>query len=257
MDEPSFHDIHPDLLNPRHPIPILLAGCGGTGSQVLTGLARIDHALKAMSDFPGFHLVAVDPDTVSESNVGRQLFSPADVGRNKASALVERVNRFFGLGWDALPMTVERLAAEGHITPVKQPKILITCVDTGAARKRIAPLVGGALYWLDLGNSATTAQAVLGTPQKIAQASREAVAKLPTILDLYPDLERYDDADQTPSCSMRQALLRQDLFVNQFAATAGLDLIWKMFRAPRLTIHGCFLDTGTLSSRPLFISGKK
>ena len=76
-----MHTIHPSLL--RGQVSVALVGCGGVGSQVLTGLARLHKALVSLGHPGGLHVTAFDPDTVSESNVGRQLFSPADVGINK------------------------------------------------------------------------------------------------------------------------------------------------------------------------------
>ena len=88
------------LLSPYHPITVLVAGAGGTGSQVITSLARMSVALQALGH-PGLHLTAFDPDTVTEANIGRQLFSETELGLNKATALVTRVNRFFGYAWEA------------------------------------------------------------------------------------------------------------------------------------------------------------
>ena len=64
---------------------------GGTGSQVATNLARMDMALRALGH-PGLHVTVFDPDTVSEANIGRQLFSESEIGLNKAVALVTRIN---------------------------------------------------------------------------------------------------------------------------------------------------------------------
>ena len=36
------------LLSPYHPITVLVAGAGGTGSQVITSLARMSVALQAL-----------------------------------------------------------------------------------------------------------------------------------------------------------------------------------------------------------------
>lgn len=36
------------LLNPQHPVTVNLIGGGGTGSQVLTNLARLDVTLRAL-----------------------------------------------------------------------------------------------------------------------------------------------------------------------------------------------------------------
>ena len=88
------------LLSPHHPVSVHVIGAGGTGSQVATNLARMDMALRALGH-PGLHVTVFDPDTVSEANIGRQLFSESEIGLNKAVALVTRINRFFGSTWVA------------------------------------------------------------------------------------------------------------------------------------------------------------
>ncbi len=94
------HFTHGYLLDPRHPVTINLIGAGGTGSQMLTALARTDSALMNLGH-PGFRVRVYDPDTVSANNVGRQMFFPSDVGQGKASCLVSRVNAGFGTDWEA------------------------------------------------------------------------------------------------------------------------------------------------------------
>ena len=90
------------LLNPRHPVTVFVIGAGGTGSQVITNLARMSMALQALGH-PGLHVTVFDPDTVSQANIGRQLFSETELGLNKAVSLVTRINRFFGYAWTAEP----------------------------------------------------------------------------------------------------------------------------------------------------------
>ena len=65
------------LLNPHHPVTVFVIGAGGTGSQVATNLARMSIALQALGH-PGLHLTVFDPDTVTEANIGRQLFSESE-----------------------------------------------------------------------------------------------------------------------------------------------------------------------------------
>lgn len=43
------------LLKPYHPVTIHVAGAGGTGSQVITNLARMNVALQALGH-PGLHV---------------------------------------------------------------------------------------------------------------------------------------------------------------------------------------------------------
>jgi molybdopterin/thiamine biosynthesis adenylyltransferase len=65
------------LLNPQHEITVALIGAGGTGSQVLTCLGRMNTALKALSH-PGLFITMYDPDMVTPANMGRQLFTEQD-----------------------------------------------------------------------------------------------------------------------------------------------------------------------------------
>ena len=95
------------LLKPYHPVTVFIIGAGGTGSQVITNLARMDTALQA-SGHPGLHVTLFDPDTVTQANIGRQLFSETELGMNKATAAVTRVNRFFGTAWMAKAAVILR-----------------------------------------------------------------------------------------------------------------------------------------------------
>lgn len=106
------------LLNPYHPVTIFVIGAGGTGSQVATGLARISVALQALGH-PGLHVTVFDPDTVTEANIGRQLFSGSELGLNKAAALVTRINRFFRLlvGGKRAALSAESLRRPGRARP--------------------------------------------------------------------------------------------------------------------------------------------
>ena len=57
------------LLKPYHPVTIHVAGAGGTGSQVITNLARMNVALQALGH-PGLHVTVFDPDIITEANIG-------------------------------------------------------------------------------------------------------------------------------------------------------------------------------------------
>ena len=56
--------------------------------------------------------------------MGRQLFTERDMGLNKASCLVTRINRFFGTDWDAVSSAYNGQPAN----------IIITCTDNIASR---------------------------------------------------------------------------------------------------------------------------
>ena len=238
------------LLNPTHPVSILLCGVGGTGSQVLTGLARIDYALRKLGH-PGFNVTAYDGDQVSEANIGRQLFSESDIGQNKATILIGRINRFFGQRWLAQP---KHLSTD--MDAQERTNFLITCVDTVKARrdcvaafkklqKNSHPYTQQ-YYWLDYGNTKNTGQIVLGTFEETKQPKGRkytTVGKLPTLLEMYPDLED-DEATlrEEPSCSVMEALSRQDLMINTILANLGTDMLFRMFREGGLQHQGIFYN---------------
>lgn len=107
-------------------------GAGGTGSQVATNLARMDMALRALGH-PGLHVTVFDPDTVSEANIGRQLFSASEIGLNKAVVLVTRINRFFGDTWTAESRRYPVRKA-GKDNKGRWANIIITCTDNIRSR---------------------------------------------------------------------------------------------------------------------------
>ena len=70
-----------------------LIGAGGTGSQVLTALARMNHALTELNH-AGLSVRLWDDDVITEANLGRQLFAESELGLYKSVALINRINRF-------------------------------------------------------------------------------------------------------------------------------------------------------------------
>ena len=115
------HFVHSYILNPAHPLTVALIGVGGTGSQVLTSLGRMNYALKELGH-PGLHVKSYDADIVTAANCGRQLFSPIEVGRNKAEVLTTKLNMFFGTAWESIPEMYDERS--------EQTNIVISCVDT-------------------------------------------------------------------------------------------------------------------------------
>jgi PRTRC genetic system ThiF family protein len=249
------HYVDEYLLSGIHPITVNLCGVGGNGTYMLSNLAKISHSLNNLGH-PGLFVTSFDPDTVTESNVGRQLFSPSEIGINKAIAMTERINRFFGLQWNAVPTTFSINERES------QANILITCTDSISSRKAIRDMhqVPGKFidqryipkYWLDIGNKKNIGQVVLGTMSKIKQPNKGCVSTLPTILDIIRPDQQFEQ-DDTPSCSTAEALRKQDLFINSTLVQLASNLIWKLFTDTQISYHGCYVNLANCNVKPINI----
>ena len=190
-------------------------------------------------------MTVYDDDTVSESNLVRSHFFPADVGTNKAVTLVNRANLSYGLDWEAVPEKVSRLG---------RGDLLLVCVDTRAARAAIADGLKHSYqafdYVADCGNLARIGQVVLGQPG--SYHIRGGQVRLPTAYDLFPDLtDTTLPEDDTPSCGTVEALERQDLFINDSVALTLCNLLWRMYRDGCLSYHGAYINLTKWQCDPL------
>lgn len=246
------HLIDAHLLDKR--VGVHLVGVGGNGAQMATCLARLDIAMKALGHPYGLHVTAFDGDRVSEANVGRQLYSPADVGRFKAVVTLHRLNQFYGLDWSARPCRYED--AEYNSLLGSRADLIVSCVDSRAARRAIHTRLfdghGSTCYWLDLGNAEATAQVVLGEAPRRWKAC--SVPRLPCVTELFPELldESVSD-DNTASCSVRMSLATQGLFINDVAVRYAAQLLYELFSKGRLTQHGVLVNLDSKRSGPIDI----
>lgn len=258
------HYIDNYLINPQHPVTVNLIGAGGTGSQVLTGLARLNVTLRALGH-PGLFVTLYDPDIVTEANIGRQLFGYSDMGLNKAQCLITRINNFFGNDWKAVPDIFPAMLK--NACRDNMANITITCTDNIKSRLDLWNILKAIripdyrdyatpLYWMDFGNTQTSGQVVLGTvPKKIKQPASqlyETVGSLKVITRLVK-YARVKEEDSGPSCSLAEALEKQDLFINSTLAQLGCDILWKMFRNGMIEHHGVFLNLGTMKVNPITV----
>ncbi|NEX60112.1 PRTRC system ThiF family protein [Noviherbaspirillum galbum] len=242
------HFIHSDLL--RREVKIDVIGAGGTGSQVINGLARLHLALLSLGHPGGLDVTLWDDDVVSQSNVGRQAFFPVDVGSHKAPTLINRLNVAFGLGWES---RVERVASRTSL----RSDIVIGCVDNRRARRAILDAASDgfhAKYWLDCGNRMSDGQVILG--EVPSRMDRDDTPRLPHAGDLFPELvdPSLDAADDAPSCSLAEALEKQSLFINTAMAMQACQLLFELFRHGRITHHGLFMNLKTGRTSPLPVS---
>ncbi len=247
------HILPADLLRDR-PVRVLVVGAGGSGSAIVLGLPYLDQAMRAWGHPWGLEVAMMDADTVSEINCVRQPFSVSDIGQNKATVLINRINLFWGTNWSAQPNHFH--AQSFDRSQDKCPDLLIGCVDTRAARKAIEDSFSRALratcYWLDLGNNAASGQYVLGQP--LNARNRRKSERLRTMSELYPEIVDTEMGEDTlPNCSAVEALDRQEPFINQTLAASALAMLAQLFRYGKLIHHGAFFNakTGQMSALPV------
>jgi PRTRC genetic system ThiF family protein len=241
----------------RHALPtcmvqgawdVVVVGAGGTGSAVLPSLARLHHAMLELGHPGGINCTVFDDDTVSPTNVGRQGFYPNDVGEYKASLIVNRLNMLMGTNWRA---ETSRFTANVNCRDIN---LIIGCVDTRAARQTIVKTaaMNGNGYYLDCGNDTDKGQIVLGQLMD-SVAAKKCLDRLPHVGDLFPDLidPSLDAKDETPSCSMADALRKQSLVINQAIAVQAFNMLWTMFRTGHVPFSGVFVNLATGRTNPI------
>jgi PRTRC genetic system ThiF family protein len=258
-----------ELLQPYNPVTVNLIGAGGTGSQMLTALARTSQALTALGH-PGLFVRVFDDDKVERANLARQLFTTAELKQYKSAALISRINRFFGTNWKAVTRKFDRHTV-GEQPELAQASLTLSCVDTVAARFGIAEILKTTalqktnlnqrdrpLYLMDFGNSRDSGQVILSTIGEVEQpASKKfsTVACLPDVTEEFGDLLRSSEqTDHTPSCSLADALRKQDLFVNTALTGLGASLLWQFFREGMLFNRGFFMNLHDLRVQPLSVA---
>lgn len=243
---------HSPLVNWRNrSIVITIAGCGGTGAQIATGMPYLHQALLASGHPYGLRVFLVDGDRITETNCVRQPFSRSEVGLYKAVVLINRLNLFWGLDWEAVPHFVHC----GQDVP--DSDFLISCVDTRAARAAIARVVSlksrRFAYWLDAGNLADRGQFVLGQP--LRKDRKDRAKRLPCVHELFPSIVHApaDKRDRLPACSAAEAISLQEPYLNSTIANHVLALLARLFRHGRIAYHGGFVNLATGCVTPLAV----
>ncbi|WP_413998078.1 PRTRC system ThiF family protein [Flavobacterium sp. W1B] len=251
------------LINPTNPLTVNLIGAGGTGSRMLTELARMNHSLISLGH-TGLQLNLYDDDMVTTANQGRQLFADTEVGLFKVVALINRTNRFFGTNWKAVTQqfnssNLKSLPNQG------KANIYISCVDSVIARFDIATSLQSvenhksyernkALYWMDFGNTKNSGQLLLSTIGEIKQPTSKlyrTVSNLPFVTEEFKELLQAKNDNNEPSCSLAEALGKQDLFINSTLASIGASLLWRLFREGMTPHRGFFLNLTDFRSQPI------
>ena len=95
-------------------------------------------------------------------------------------------------------------------------------------------------------------QVVIGTAgHSIEQPNKKfCVPILKSVTDLFK-LEEVNEKESGPSCSLAEALSKQDLFINSTLAQFGCAMLWKMFTKGVIDVHGIYLNVNTMRTTPI------
>lgn len=264
-EKTKIHFTDSYLLNPTNPIAVNLIGAGGTGSKVLTALTEMNHSLTELGH-AGLSVRLWDDDNITDANLGRQRFAQSETGLYKSVALINRINRWEGTNWKAETIKFEKDSL-GRLPEHSQATIYLTCVDNVRARFGVAEILNELSkrknhrdepkYWMDFGNSRHTGQVLLSTIGEIMQPTSEkyeTVASLPFVTEEYGELlMQSEHSDDTPSCSLAEALEKQELFINPALAQMGCSLLWSLFRNGMTATRGLFLNLADFRQQPISV----
>jgi PRTRC genetic system ThiF family protein len=218
---------------------------------MLVKLLNLHRAMIALGHPHGLDVLVVDPDVVSPANIGRQNFYPGDVGSFKADVLVSRAN--MALENTVWKSSIDKLTTN---TSLHGFDIVIGAVDNRAARlailRGLEGTMSGVRYWLDMGNRKSDGQVILGEVTSRRKKLDEQL-RLPHAAELYPEIiePKLEQQDDTPSCSLAEALKKQALLINPVLADFAANILWQLFTKGSIESHGVFVNLESMMVVPL------
>lgn len=200
------------------PSKIYVIGAGGGASYLLPYL------IKTTQLQPEFFVV--DADILEERNLDRQMFRPADLGRYKAEALVDKVlenepnaniraiNRWFNSGFE-----------------VEEDSLIISCVDNHPARKAILEVADRMCCDVIMGGNEYTDVEALFYTSEWRGTSKDPRVRFPELLT-----DTADDPTRPEGCQGEATVKNPQLALANFGAAYLIGrLLWFWYqKAPSL-----------------------
>lgn len=236
---------------------VTIVGLGGTGSQIARSAARILYDMKARRMHVP-QLVLIDGDTVEMKNVGRQLYTAADVGQPKAHVLMRRFNCALGLNTVGI---AEPLNAEKHFER-HSGGIVIGAVDNHLARQELSRVQNA--VWIDTGNHYAAGQVCIGN-----QGDREFMIRhldgrdgkypyLPNAALVFPQLLEPEPPAPQPvpplSCAELVEEGSQHLLINDWVATVAAQYLYKLLHRQPISSFLSYLSSDGIGVRSIPIT---
>lgn len=247
------HVIDPYIMDPRHKLTVSVFGVGGTGSFLISKLARLNVALQTIHHYPGIHVTAYDDDIIEEHNYVRSTFSPADASLFKSSTLMSRINRYYGLKWKGYDRRFLK-------NTDKSTNIVFLCVDSLKSRKEIMrdmPRTGydwtKHLYTFDIGNELNYGQIIItDTENTNLNNSSNKSLRIPHYSWL---LFKMKDETNKPNCSMKESLSAQSLYINEFMALVTAETFKDFILSPKIDYNSIFINLESMIIKKGMING--
>lgn len=253
-------------------IRLIMVGLGGTGSFLARHVACIVSLLHGAGK--NVSLILIDPDSVEASNIPRQNFCAAEIGRYKVEALAERYSRAFGIEIACLPISFvpDVVRMEWNTLTV-----LIGAVDNAAARVALESVLATneirsspdriavpQIWWLDLGNGLDYGQILFGSTTQMkplaATFTLSALPRcsmLPSPLLQEPMLRQprpEEQIDHRLSCAELLAANVQAMTINPVMAVEGADYLYRFLMTGTLKKFATYLDLPAGTKRSSYIT---
>ena len=252
-----------------HPTRIVLVGVGGTGGHLARLLARLFVHLRSLHlSVP--QLCLIDPDRIEAKNIGRQAFSPSEIGLFKAEVVARRWSHAFGLEVEWIN---ESFDPTRHLLQDAHRVIVIDAVDRASARQALAQACQQRPHLLiSCGNHRDAGQVSIGkcgtltdwhryTAHLAQRASKlgtsDLLTTLPNAYLLFPDLLQPEGASPEPEASCADLLLRheQDLFINESIALVAARYVQQVLLRQPIHSFLTFVQlSGMTSIKPIPIT---
>jgi PRTRC genetic system ThiF family protein len=226
--------VPPYLVNGVHRITVNVVGAGGTGSLILTKLARLHNALLHL-DHPGLYVKLIDYDLVEAHNVGRQMFTKSDIGTYKSDTLISKVNASFGFDWESSHYKYHQKDSDCNIMymAVDNVDARINMFTDFYTKSNNNTDTKKRFFLIDCGNKKDSGQVILS----------DQAGKLKNISDFAPNWKEQDtEEEQGVSCSYIESLNKQDLFVNDWVSLLAVNILKELLLNKAIDYQGYFFN---------------
>lgn len=243
---PNYHTAH-----------IIVVGCGGTGSAVAPMLAQLLWHIRESGK--GVTMTLIDGDTVEHKNIGRQKFSSAEIGHNKAHTLSQRISAWLGIRCASVPFYIPEgwegvENYKGMRGTGKTLRIVVSCVDNALARNELTNMRDKFDVWIDAGNDYNSGTVFVGTGDRYQTNRLNKCTSIPWPTIQMPDLLRNrPKAEVQHDCALGMAAGDQSLAINEAMAVCVKQIVFGILadRKIKCSVVDVSLDPITFKSRLL------